>query len=85
MLPDLRSVAQDTLSDPDQRIQQEIAEAWMSMSNSTKNVMVVSSIEQAVDEVTRQNLSSGSTSVLVTGSLHLIGGLLDVLGFEDAL
>ncbi|KAA1096000.1 Folylpolyglutamate synthetase [Puccinia graminis f. sp. tritici] len=82
---DLRSVAQDTLSDPDQRIQQEIAEAWTSMSNSTKNVMVVNSIEQAVDEVARKNLLSGSTSVLVTGSLHLIGGLLDVLGFEDAL
>ncbi|OAV96112.1 hypothetical protein PTTG_02137 [Puccinia triticina 1-1 BBBD Race 1] len=82
---DLRSVAQDTLSDPDQRIQQEIAEAWASLPDSTKNVTITSSIEQAVDEVARQNTSPGPTSVLVTGSLHLIGGLLDVAGFQDSL
>ncbi|KNE99690.1 hypothetical protein PSTG_06981 [Puccinia striiformis f. sp. tritici PST-78] len=82
---DLRSVATDTQSDPDHSIQQEIAEAWKSIPKSTRNVMVTGSIEQAVQEVVKQNKSSRSTSVLVTGSLHLIGGLLDVAGFEDTL
>ncbi|POW06218.1 hypothetical protein PSTT_09127 [Puccinia striiformis] len=82
---DLRSVATDTQSDPDHLIQHEIAEAWKSIPKSTRNVMVTGSIEQAVQEVVKQNKSSRSTSVLVTGSLHLIGGLLDVAGFEDTL
>ncbi|KAH9456790.1 hypothetical protein Pst134EA_020701 [Puccinia striiformis f. sp. tritici] len=82
---DLRSVATDTQSDPDHSIQQEIAEAWKSIPKSTRNVMVTGSIEQAVQEVVKQNKSPGSTSVLVTGSLHLIGGLLDVAGFENTL
>ncbi|PLW14938.1 hypothetical protein PCASD_17378 [Puccinia coronata f. sp. avenae] len=82
---DLRSVAQDTQPDSDQRIQHEIAEAWCSIPNATKNVMITDSIQRAVDEVSGQSTPPRHTAVLVTGSLHLIGGLLDVLGLEDAL
>lgn len=82
---DLMSVAEDTRCDPDQSVQREIAEAWTSIPNSTMNVMVTRSIEDAVAEAARQSDPSRPASVLVTGSLHLIGGLLDVLGIEEAL
>jgi len=82
---DLMSVAENTRCDPDQSVQREIAEAWASIPNSTKNVMVTRSIEDAVAEAARQSDPSRPASVLVTGSLHLVGGLLDVLGIEEAL
>lgn len=83
---DLRSVAQDTQPEPDQRVQNEIQGAWLSIPNSTKNVLITNSVEQAVEEVMRPiSQSDDLTSVLVTGSLHLIGGLIEVAGLQQEL
>lgn len=48
-----------------------------------ENIHVLPSIEHAVG-VVRGEISSGRpVEVLVTGSLHLVGGLIEVAGLSD--
>lgn len=65
------------------RVQQELAKTWDGIDSQSK-VHVVSTIEEAV--ALARDLSAGrKAEVLTTGSLHLVGGLIEVLeGEADA-
>ena len=62
------------------KTQQELASAWSALIPSfpTSSVHVLPSIEHAIDVV--RSLKSGPVDVLVTGSLHLVGGVIEVAG-----
>ena len=67
------------------KTQQELAMAWTSLLPTfpNENVHVLPSIEHAV-RVVREETSNGKpVEVLVTGSLHLIGGLIEVAGLSE--
>lgn len=62
------------------RVQQELAKTWDGI-DSQADVHVVSTIEEAVEEA--RKISNGrKVEVLATGSLHLVGGLIEVLENE---
>ncbi|EME48688.1 hypothetical protein DOTSEDRAFT_49112 [Dothistroma septosporum NZE10] len=62
------------------RVQQELAKNWDTI-DSESTVHVVNTIEDAVDRA--RHLARGHRAeVLVTGSLHLVGGLVEVLENE---
>jgi folylpolyglutamate synthase len=48
-----------------------------------ENAHVLLSIEHAVGVVREEASNGGPVEVLVTGSLHLIGGLIEVAGLSD--
>ena len=50
---------------------------------SKENVHVLSSIEHAVGIVREEASNGGPVEVLVTGSLHLVGGLIEVAGLSN--
>lgn len=64
------------------RVQTALAETWKSIDPSTE-VLVKGTIEEAVEFVRslgeQTKAGDGDTKVLVTGSLHLVGGFLDVI------
>jgi len=68
-------------------VQNELAAAWPSMAPSfpSSNIHVLPSIEHAIGVV--RNLEKQdcdmSLDVLVTGSLHLVGGVIEVAGLSD--
>lgn len=67
------------------KTQQELSLAWTSLLPTfpNENVHVLPSIEHAV-RVVRQETSAGRpVEVLVTGSLHLVGGLIEVAGLSE--
>ncbi|KAI9512246.1 Mur ligase [Russula earlei] len=69
----------------DLKTQQGLADAWASLVPTfpKEHVHVLPSIEHAVS-VTREEASNGRpVEVLVTGSLHLVGGLIEVAGLSD--
>lgn len=62
------------------RVQQELAKTWETIDPQSE-VHVVSTIEEAVAKA--RKISAGrKVEVLTTGSLHLVGGLIDVLESE---
>ncbi|KAL1747664.1 Mur ligase [Schizophyllum fasciatum] len=63
------------------KTQQQLASAWRELAPDfpADNVHVLPSIEHAVKIVR----SSGASQVLVTGSLHLVGGVIEVAGLSD--
>lgn len=65
------------------RVQQELAKTWDGIDPKSE-VHVVSTIEEAVAKA--RDISAGrKVEVLTTGSLHLVGGLIEVLeGEADA-
>lgn len=65
------------------RVQQELAKTWNRIDPES-DVHVVSTIEEAVAKA--RNITNGrKVEVLTTGSLHLVGGLIEVLeGEADA-
>jgi folylpolyglutamate synthase len=65
--------------------QQGLAEAWASLvpTFSKENTLVLPSIEHAVGTVREEASNGGPVEVLVTGSLHLVGGLIEVAGLSD--
>ena len=68
-------------------VQRRFAEKWSTM-DARAVVTVLPSIEQALDYARQagNGLSDGKTvQVLVTGSLHLVGGALGILEQADAL
>lgn len=84
--PDLVSINTDINEVENLKVQNGLAEAWRDLSPSC-HVEVKATIEEAVESV--RNLASAQPagdssddaplSVLVTGSLHLVGGLLEVV------
>ncbi|EGG01471.1 uncharacterized protein MELLADRAFT_39127 [Melampsora larici-populina 98AG31] len=62
------------------KVQEEIASAWKSLTGQANNVMITQSIEDAVVEI---RTIDEPVDVLVTGSLHLVGGVLEVAKLLD--
>lgn len=60
-------------------VQKGLATAWQSVDSHAK-IHVVSTIEESVDLM---RSLGGATQVLVTGSLHLVGGFLDVVEDDE--
>ena len=68
----------------EQTIQHQLADAWLSIVPSfpKDHVHVLPSVEHAVNIV--KGLSKSSpVGVLVSGSLHLVGGMIEVAGLAD--
>lgn len=79
--PDLVSVNTNTEEVQELRVQKGLARAWEEIDSGT-DVKVVGTIEEAVEvvrQVAKDAQAEGETTALVTGSLHLVGGLLEVL------
>ena len=74
-----------SISKDDLDTQLELAEAWTSLVHTfpKENVYVLPSIEHAVGVVREEANNGRPVEVLVTGSLHLIGGLIEVAGLSD--
>ncbi|KAF8663430.1 hypothetical protein AX16_001000 [Volvariella volvacea WC 439] len=68
------------------RVQRELAEAWSTIVPNfpQTNIHVFPSIEHALREVHRlKDTTTDPVQVLTTGSLHLIGGIIEVAGLAD--
>lgn len=68
--------------------QRQLAAAWSEVvpSYPAENVHVLPSIEHALRVVRGFEASEGSpidVQVLVSGSLHLVGGVIEVAGLSD--
>jgi folylpolyglutamate synthase len=63
--------------------QTALREAWLKLNPTfpSERVHAVPSIEHAVNIVR----GLGERQVLVVGSLHLVGGVMEVAGLQDAL
>ncbi|KIY74166.1 FolC bifunctional protein [Cylindrobasidium torrendii FP15055 ss-10] len=66
-------------------VQHQLEQAWKELVPSfpSESIHVVPSIEHAVNIVRRISESAPSTGVLVCGSLHLVGGVIEVAGLAD--
>lgn len=75
-------------ADIEKMTQQKIfAEKWAALDPSAK-IMVIPSIEEAINTARNLADSEGSgkkVQALITGSLHLVGGALGILEKADAL
>jgi len=63
------------------RVQRDLAEIWgrLSLNKAPADVHIMASIHQAVDLVAKLGCrSTNHCNVLTTGSLHLVGGVMDV-------
>jgi folylpolyglutamate synthase len=79
-LTDLTSMAMSTTDNANLKTQREIEAAWNKLvANYSGTVHVLPSIEDAVAEARK----IPNVSVLVTGSLHLVGGVIEVAGLAD--
>ncbi|KLJ12248.1 folylpolyglutamate synthase [Blastomyces silverae] len=85
--PDLVSINTDASDVEALRVQRALAATWKELSPSTE-VLAKATIEEAVEvvrEIAKAREQAGeaggeaAVSALVTGSLHLVGGLLEVL------
>ncbi|MCJ1463750.1 Folylpolyglutamate synthetase [Pseudocyphellaria aurata] len=84
--PDLVSINADLQAVGDLVVQKRLAETWRGI-DATTEIKVVRSIEEAVGWVRaiageldgKMSNESGGVQVLVTGSVHLVGGFLEVL------
>lgn len=77
--PDLVSINTNSESLQALRVQKLLADTWRDVDPSA-NVKVMGTIEEAVDwvrDVAKD--ADGEVAVLVTGSVHLVGGFLEVL------
>jgi folylpolyglutamate synthase len=64
-------------------IQEATAEAW-SLMDSGVDCLILPTIEEAINHARANSNDGRSLQVLVTGSLHLVGGFLKVLERADA-
>ena len=84
-VPDLTSLAIATDDLAQLKTQRELASAWSSLIPSFPSckIHVLPSIEHAVKEIEKTELDSlEHIKVLVTGSLHLVGGVVEVAGLS---
>ncbi|EED79325.1 predicted protein [Postia placenta Mad-698-R] len=67
--------------------QHDLASAWLSLVPNfpSQQVYILPSIEDAIKTVKRLRTSAGSprVDVLVSGSLHLVGGVIEVAGLSE--
>ncbi|KAK5109702.1 hypothetical protein LTR62_006825 [Meristemomyces frigidus] len=78
--PDLVSMNSSQADIDTLRVQKDLAEAWRKV-DAEAEAHVLGSIEEAV--ACARNLAGGrEASVLITGSLHLVGGAIEVLEAE---
>jgi folylpolyglutamate synthase len=75
---------EDQYGADDLRVQSVIADAWSEFEPDTE-IEVYSSIEEAVENARELSKDRGKLLVLVTGSLHLVGGFLKVLQRDSAV
>ena len=78
-------LASKAISDSDLaalKTQKELANAWRDLVPSFPQdcIHILPSIEHAIDIVRRQD---GLVDVLVAGSLHLVGGVIEVAGLSE--
>lgn len=73
------SVGSNSAAIAELTVQKALAEAWKDQDNNAATE-VKGTIEEAVEFARSLD---GPTQVLVTGSLHLVGGLLEVLDAEN--
>jgi folylpolyglutamate synthase/dihydropteroate synthase len=64
--------------DPELKSQHELAKAWKEWTGN-KDIIVCETLEEAMEQ---HNLSEMGT-VLVTGSLHLVGGMMTFLNVNS--
>lgn len=78
--PDLVSMNTNSKAVNDLTVQKQLAETWSSLDGNAE-VKVAGTIEEAVNwcRSISKEYKDSEVKVLVTGSLHLVGGLLDVL------
>lgn len=68
------------------KAQHELAGAWSSFlpSYPKDNIHVLPSIEHAINVVRKLDVATEKpVDVLVAGSLHLVGGVIEVAGLSD--
>lgn len=82
--PDLVSINTSKDDVDSLRVQKELAETWDQI-DSAANVSVLSTIEESVSEARAVASEGQQVEVLVTGSLHLVGGCIEVLEGETEL
>lgn len=67
--------------------QQELASAWSTLKPAfpLSHVHILPTIEHAVNAIDQISQEAGTTGVyaLVTGSLHLVGGLIEAASLSD--
>ncbi|KAI9651459.1 MAG: Folylpolyglutamate synthetase [Trizodia sp. TS-e1964] len=84
--PDLVSVNVSAASVDDLSVQKGLAEAWKAVERGAggeeTRVSVVRTIEEAVESVREVAAREGEVMALVTGSLHLVGGFLEVMDWR---
>ena len=76
--PDLVSINTNKDDVGSMRVQKELAETWDRI-DSAADVSVLSTIEEAVAKARVAAADGQEVEVLVTGSLHLVGGAIEVL------
>ncbi|TFK75772.1 FolC bifunctional protein [Pluteus cervinus] len=66
-------------------LQEQLATAWSDLIPSfpKSNTHVLPTVEHAINKVREVNQASKPLSVLVTGSLHLVGGVIEVAGLSE--
>ena len=79
--PDLVSINTNKDDVGSLRVQKELAETWDKI-DSQAEVSVLSTIEEAVAKARAVAAEGQEVEVLVTGSLHLVGGCIEVLERE---
>lgn len=84
---DLTSRAIETADTSPVKIQSELASGWKSLIPEfpTDNIHVLPSVEHAIRVVRgiESEAKEGGVDVLVAGSLHLVGGVIEVAGLGD--
>lgn len=77
--PDLMSANTNPSDVEELKVQKQLAETWQTIDEQAE-VSVVRTIEEAVELVrTASSQTQTKVTALVTGSLHLVGGLLEVI------
>ncbi|KAJ7638982.1 Mur ligase [Roridomyces roridus] len=84
---DLTSLAISETELSELTIQRQLAAAWSALNPTftTDKIHVLPSIEHAVTLVRKLDGEAESTTVLVAGSLHLVGGVIEVAGLSWSL
>ncbi|KAJ7684032.1 FolC bifunctional protein [Mycena rosella] len=69
------------------KTQHQLSLAWCSLIPTfpAENIHVLPSIEHAVNKVRQLESDAGRANVLVAGSLHLVGGVIEVAGLSFSL
>ncbi|KAH7931248.1 FolC bifunctional protein [Leucogyrophana mollusca] len=82
---DLNSVGMSDADLKHLKTQKELAEAWKELVPAFpgESVHVLASIEDAVKIIRKLSPADRPASVLVTGSLHLVGGTIEVAGLSS--